>query len=190
MSAVWPRLFGRSTLAPRFSSSLTISRWFSVAAACSRVVVEVRPSRRVIGPNASASPPLRSHLTTFCSSPRCADWWTSSGSDAGELIAARGRSVPLARRSRVAPPASLQPLVRAAPPLGAAAQSRSGKPSRARSLQRGGGAFITGAMAMPCAKIRTPPPLAKKEFVYNIFANTALWSRHPCRRRVGSGKFA
>eukprot|EP00964_Phaeocystis_antarctica_P058830 scaffold34901_cov62-Phaeocystis_antarctica.AAC.2 len=96
-----------------------------------------RPSY-VVGRSASTSPPLRSHLTTFCSSPRCADRWISLGSGAGELIAARGRSVPLALRIRVAPPASVQPLVRAAPPLGAAAESRSGKPSRARSLQRGG----------------------------------------------------
>eukprot|EP00321_Phaeocystis_globosa_P008258 CAMPEP_0118821494 /NCGR_PEP_ID=MMETSP1162-20130426/8501_1 /TAXON_ID=33656 /ORGANISM="Phaeocystis Sp, Strain CCMP2710" /LENGTH=71 /DNA_ID=CAMNT_0006751957 /DNA_START=64 /DNA_END=279 /DNA_ORIENTATION=- len=42
------------------------------------------------------------------------------GSDAGELIAARGRSEPLAPRIRVAPPASVPPLVRAAPALGAA----------------------------------------------------------------------
>ena len=43
-----------------------------------------------------------------------------SGSDAGELIAARGGSEPLAPRIRVAPPASVPPLVRAAPALGAA----------------------------------------------------------------------
>ena len=88
--------------------------------------------------SASTSPPLRSHLTTFCSSPRCADRWISLGSGVEELIAARRRSSPLAPRIRVAPPASVQPLVRAAPPLGAAAESRSGKPSRARSLQGGG----------------------------------------------------
>ena len=61
--------------------------------------------------------------------------WISLGSDAGELIAARGRSVPLAPRIRVAPPASVPPLVRAAPPLGAAAESRSAKTSRGCSLQ-------------------------------------------------------
>eukprot|EP00964_Phaeocystis_antarctica_P162598 scaffold137136_cov136-Phaeocystis_antarctica.AAC.1 len=36
MSAVRPRLLGRSTLAPRFSSSLTISSWSPAAAACIR----------------------------------------------------------------------------------------------------------------------------------------------------------
>ena len=44
-----------------------------------------------------------------------ANRWISLGSDAGELIAARGRSEPLAPRVREAPPASVQSLVRAAP---------------------------------------------------------------------------
>eukprot|EP00964_Phaeocystis_antarctica_P045401 scaffold26128_cov71-Phaeocystis_antarctica.AAC.1 len=43
MSAVRPTLFCRSTVAPRFSSSLTISRWPLAAAVCSRVEVEGRP---------------------------------------------------------------------------------------------------------------------------------------------------
>ena len=76
-----------------------------------------------------------SHLTTFCSSPRCADRVMSLGSEAGELIAARGRSEPLAPRIRVVPPASVPPLVRAAPALGAPpAESRSAKPSNKPSL--------------------------------------------------------
>eukprot|EP00964_Phaeocystis_antarctica_P114414 scaffold78380_cov61-Phaeocystis_antarctica.AAC.5 len=37
MSAAWPRLVCKLTLAPRFSSSLTISRWPWAAAPCSRV---------------------------------------------------------------------------------------------------------------------------------------------------------
>eukprot|EP00964_Phaeocystis_antarctica_P058330 scaffold34597_cov60-Phaeocystis_antarctica.AAC.2 len=90
----------------------------------------------------SRSPGGRWPRRSAARSPICADRWISTGSDAGELIAARGRLVPLEGRIRVAPPASVQPLVRTAPALGAAAESRSGKPSRARSLQRGGGAFI------------------------------------------------
>ena len=90
-----PRLVCRSMLAPRFSSSLTIARWPQAAAACSRVEAEGRPSAHVVGQSASTSAPLRSHLTTFCSSPRSAAWWISSGRGAGELIAARGRSEPL-----------------------------------------------------------------------------------------------
>eukprot|EP00964_Phaeocystis_antarctica_P007907 scaffold4254_cov60-Phaeocystis_antarctica.AAC.3 len=69
-----PRLVCRSTLAPRFSSILTSSRWLQPAAACSRVSVETRPSRvGAEGKSASTGPPLRSHLTTFGSSPRSAD---------------------------------------------------------------------------------------------------------------------
>eukprot|EP00964_Phaeocystis_antarctica_P010843 scaffold5965_cov69-Phaeocystis_antarctica.AAC.2 len=84
MSAVTPRLVGKSTLAPRFSSSLTISSWPAVAAACSRATVAVRPSSIGTEMNASASPPFPSHLTTFCSSPSPADLSTSTGSeDAG-----------------------------------------------------------------------------------------------------------
>ena len=49
--------------------------------------------------------------------------------------------MPLASRIRCPPPASVQPLVRAAPPLAAAAESRGAKTSRG-SLQRRGGAFI------------------------------------------------
>eukprot|EP00964_Phaeocystis_antarctica_P008037 scaffold4323_cov57-Phaeocystis_antarctica.AAC.2 len=86
MSAVPPRLLGRSTLAPRFSSSLTISRWPLRAAACSRPKVVVRPSS-VVEQSASTGPPLPSHLTTFYSSPRPADSWISTGSEAGELTA-------------------------------------------------------------------------------------------------------
>ena len=91
-----------------------------------------------MGKNAPTCPPLRSHLTTFCSSPRSADRLISLGSDAGELIAARGRSEPLAPRIRVAPPASVPPLVRAAPALGAPpAESRSAKPSKAQPVTEG-----------------------------------------------------
>ena len=41
MSAVMPKLFCKSTLAPRISSSLAISGWPLSAAACSRVPVAV-----------------------------------------------------------------------------------------------------------------------------------------------------
>eukprot|EP00964_Phaeocystis_antarctica_P120503 scaffold84248_cov61-Phaeocystis_antarctica.AAC.3 len=73
MTGVPPRLLGKSMLAPNFSSSLTISRWPPAAAACSRVNWICPPS--VVGTEQSAStvPPLRSHLTTFCSSPCQAD---------------------------------------------------------------------------------------------------------------------
>eukprot|EP00964_Phaeocystis_antarctica_P140631 scaffold105500_cov60-Phaeocystis_antarctica.AAC.2 len=85
MSAVWPRLIGRSTLAPRFSSSLTISSWLPCVAACSRPAAEVRPSSPVVEQSASISPPLPNHLATFRSSPRCADRKVSRSSEAGEL---------------------------------------------------------------------------------------------------------
>eukprot|EP00964_Phaeocystis_antarctica_P046383 scaffold26790_cov58-Phaeocystis_antarctica.AAC.4 len=88
MSAVQPRLVGKSTLAPRFSSSLTISSWPFVAAACSRAAFEDWP-----GNSASTGPPLRTHLTTFCTSPRSADRWISMGRGAGEFIAAGCRWV-------------------------------------------------------------------------------------------------
>eukprot|EP00964_Phaeocystis_antarctica_P116798 scaffold80701_cov75-Phaeocystis_antarctica.AAC.1 len=65
MSAVRPRLLGKSTLAPRLSSSLTSSRWPLAAAACSRVKVDARPSFVGVEQSASTGPPLRSHLTTF-----------------------------------------------------------------------------------------------------------------------------
>eukprot|EP00964_Phaeocystis_antarctica_P022396 scaffold12431_cov58-Phaeocystis_antarctica.AAC.3 len=87
MSAVWPRLVCRSMLAPRFSSSLTISTWLPCVAACSRPAVEVRPSSAGVEQSASTSPPLRSHLATFCSSPSAADLKVSRGSEAGELTA-------------------------------------------------------------------------------------------------------
>eukprot|EP00964_Phaeocystis_antarctica_P140632 scaffold105500_cov60-Phaeocystis_antarctica.AAC.3 len=87
MSAVRPTLVGKSTLAPRFSSSLTISRWSLVAAECSRVAVVARPSAHVVGYSASIAPPLRSHLPTFCSLPRSADLRISRGSEAAELTA-------------------------------------------------------------------------------------------------------
>eukprot|EP00964_Phaeocystis_antarctica_P007906 scaffold4254_cov60-Phaeocystis_antarctica.AAC.2 len=87
MSAVTPRLVCKSTLAPRFSSSLTISRWSLDAAACSRVDVEGRPSQVVLEQRASTSPPLRSHLTTVCSLPCWAEEKISTGSEAGELTA-------------------------------------------------------------------------------------------------------
>eukprot|EP00964_Phaeocystis_antarctica_P019346 scaffold10687_cov53-Phaeocystis_antarctica.AAC.4 len=87
MSAVMPWMFRRSMLAPRFSSSLTISRWLLAAAACSRVAVEGWPPAVGEEQNALISPPLPSHLTTSGSSPRCADWWISRGSEAGELTA-------------------------------------------------------------------------------------------------------
>eukprot|EP00964_Phaeocystis_antarctica_P024459 scaffold13688_cov59-Phaeocystis_antarctica.AAC.4 len=87
MSAVTPRPLGRSTLAPRFSSSLAISRRPQPAAACSKPKAVARLSLVVVGQSASISPPLRSHLTTFCSSPRLANPNISSGSEAGELTA-------------------------------------------------------------------------------------------------------
>eukprot|EP00964_Phaeocystis_antarctica_P045402 scaffold26128_cov71-Phaeocystis_antarctica.AAC.2 len=71
MSAVRPHAFCRSTVAPRFSSSLTSSRWPLAAAACSRVLT------------ASTSPPLRSHSTTFRSSPCQAELTISTGSSRG-----------------------------------------------------------------------------------------------------------
>eukprot|EP00964_Phaeocystis_antarctica_P124838 scaffold88479_cov51-Phaeocystis_antarctica.AAC.1 len=88
MSAVRPKPFGKSTLAPCFSSSLTIPRWLLAAAACSRPNVEGRPPLLGAEQRALTSPPLhRSHLTTFCNSPRSADQRISSGSGAGELSA-------------------------------------------------------------------------------------------------------
>merc|ERR1712028_43734 len=114
---------------------------------CSRVPDVVWPPRVVVGLSASIAPPLRSHLTTFCSSPRSADRWISSGSGAGELIAARARPVPLAPRTRVAPPASVPPLVRAAPPLGAAAESRSARRrERRQPATRGVGHLFLAAL--------------------------------------------
>ena len=61
MSAVQPRLVCRLTLAPRISSSLTVSRWSSAAAACSRAKVVGRSSVVIPEHSASASPSLRSH---------------------------------------------------------------------------------------------------------------------------------
>eukprot|EP00964_Phaeocystis_antarctica_P022397 scaffold12431_cov58-Phaeocystis_antarctica.AAC.4 len=88
MSAVRPWQFGRSMLAPRFSSSLTISTWLLAAAVCSMVaVVGPSPSPPGAEQNASTGPSLRSHLTTFCSSPRSADRKISLGSGAGALSA-------------------------------------------------------------------------------------------------------
>eukprot|EP00964_Phaeocystis_antarctica_P109914 scaffold74319_cov72-Phaeocystis_antarctica.AAC.2 len=84
MSAVTPRPLGRSTLAPRFSSSLAISRWSQPAAACNKPKAGWPPIF-VAGQSASISPPLRSHLTTFCSSPRLANSNISSGREVGEL---------------------------------------------------------------------------------------------------------
>eukprot|EP00964_Phaeocystis_antarctica_P061930 scaffold37045_cov62-Phaeocystis_antarctica.AAC.3 len=86
MSAVRPSLPGKSTLAPRSSSSLAISSWPPVAAACSRATVGVRThdghrSSVETEMSASASPPFPSHLTTFCSSPRPADLSISMGSE-------------------------------------------------------------------------------------------------------------
>ena len=86
MSAVMPRLDGRLTLAPRFSSSLTISRWSLAAAMCSRVAVASRPSVVGAEPNASAGPPVPSHLTTLCNSPLSADTKIWTGSEAGGLV--------------------------------------------------------------------------------------------------------
>ena len=91
--------------------------------------------------NESVCPPLRSHLTTFCSSPRSAAIWISLGRGSGELIAARGRSEPLAQRIRLAPPASVPALVRAALPWAppAAAESRSANCSEWKpACNRGG----------------------------------------------------
>eukprot|EP00964_Phaeocystis_antarctica_P005035 scaffold2747_cov60-Phaeocystis_antarctica.AAC.2 len=85
MSAVRPKPFGKSTLAPRFSSSLTISGWSLDAAACSRPKAEARPSRVEAEQSASTGPPFRSHLTTICSSPFCADSTISTGSGSEEL---------------------------------------------------------------------------------------------------------
>ncbi len=86
--------------------------------------------KAVVLQSAPTSPPFRSHLTTFCSSPRCADRWISRGRGTGELTAARARPGSLAPRTRVAPPASVQPLMRAALALGAAAESCAAKTSR------------------------------------------------------------
>eukprot|EP00964_Phaeocystis_antarctica_P123802 scaffold87503_cov75-Phaeocystis_antarctica.AAC.2 len=72
MSAVRPRLLGRSTLAPRFSSSLAIARWPLAAAVCSRAMAVCRPSVRA-GRRALTGPPLRSHVITLCSSPLSAE---------------------------------------------------------------------------------------------------------------------
>eukprot|EP00964_Phaeocystis_antarctica_P132571 scaffold96688_cov69-Phaeocystis_antarctica.AAC.1 len=62
-----------STHAPRFSSSVTISRWPLAVAACRRAKAAAFPSSVETAPKASTDPPLRSHLITFCSSPRAAD---------------------------------------------------------------------------------------------------------------------
>eukprot|EP00964_Phaeocystis_antarctica_P094958 scaffold61555_cov68-Phaeocystis_antarctica.AAC.4 len=86
MSAVWFRLVGKSTLAPRFSSSLTISNWPLPVAACSRAAAVVRPSSVGIEWIASTVPPFN-HLTTFCSSPRWADSNIAVGRRAEELTA-------------------------------------------------------------------------------------------------------
>eukprot|EP00964_Phaeocystis_antarctica_P077654 scaffold48221_cov51-Phaeocystis_antarctica.AAC.8 len=113
MSAVQPRTLCRSTLAPRFSSTLTSSRWSLAAAACSRVSVEVLPPSVVAERSASIGPPLRSHLTTFCSSPRCANRWISKGRarGVGELIAAGhvGRPDLRASSRSCAPPLTWAP---------------------------------------------------------------------------------
>eukprot|EP00964_Phaeocystis_antarctica_P113155 scaffold77238_cov60-Phaeocystis_antarctica.AAC.1 len=100
-SAVVPRLVWKSTLAPCFSSTLTISRWPLAAAACSRAAVGPRSPTSVGKEPTASAPPLRSHLTTRCSSPRCADRMISMGRAAGDLIAARGRAGEIwARRVR------------------------------------------------------------------------------------------
>ena len=57
------------------------------AAMCSRVAVDCSPPCVGSEQSASTSPPLRSHLTTFCSWPRLADSSVSTGSEAGELSA-------------------------------------------------------------------------------------------------------
>ena len=97
MSAVWPRLVGKSTLAPRFTSILTISRWPMAAAEYSRVAATAWPSSVVAEQSASTEPPLPSHLATFCSSPCLgrladldlspADSQISLGSEVEELTA-------------------------------------------------------------------------------------------------------
>ena len=93
MSAVVPRPLGRSTLAPRFSSSLTISSLPYAAAACSRPKAVGSPDSAEVMQSASTSPPLRTHLTTFCSSPRSADLRISRDSEAAFHGLARVRWV-------------------------------------------------------------------------------------------------
>ena len=44
-----------------------------------------RPSAVVVGQTTSTTPPLRSHLITFCSSPCAADWKITRGSETGVL---------------------------------------------------------------------------------------------------------
>ena len=89
------------------------------------------------------------------------------GSGAGELIAARARPVPLAPRTRVHPPASVRPLVRAAPPLGAAAESRSAKTSRgSQPATRGVGHLIPDAHAHARPPKPYSEPLPKRRQIY------------------------
>eukprot|EP00964_Phaeocystis_antarctica_P096248 scaffold62591_cov58-Phaeocystis_antarctica.AAC.4 len=56
-----------------------------LAAACSRAKVETRLSRVLPEQSASTGPPSRSHLTTFCSSPRSAETKILAGSETREL---------------------------------------------------------------------------------------------------------
>ena len=118
MSAVQPRLVCRLTLAPRISSSLTVSRWSSAAAACSRAKVVGRSSVVIPEHSASASPSLRSHyldhLLQLASLRRPVDLDGKRGGRAHRGLGV-DRSVSLARRIRVGPPASVQPPC--APPL-------------------------------------------------------------------------
>eukprot|EP00964_Phaeocystis_antarctica_P086378 scaffold54683_cov56-Phaeocystis_antarctica.AAC.4 len=87
MSAVKPVLLGRSTLTPRSSSSLTISRWPPATAACSRAL------RPLTGQSASTRPPSRcSHFTTGCSSPRSAEVKISKGRSSPGLSAGSSAS--------------------------------------------------------------------------------------------------
>eukprot|EP00964_Phaeocystis_antarctica_P140930 scaffold105855_cov80-Phaeocystis_antarctica.AAC.2 len=68
-----PRLVRRSMFAPCVSSSLIISTLPLVAAACSRVMAEARPSAVGEEQSESTSPALRSHLTKPCRSSFIAD---------------------------------------------------------------------------------------------------------------------
>ena len=122
-SAVRPRLLGRSMLAPRFSSSLTICRWLLAAAACSRVEVVGRPSSvrsaDRVGLSSLAQPldhllqlaPLRRPVDLFgkwggrahrCSASLGAAGEAESGGPTCEPAAARARRPSLGRRRPVA----------------------------------------------------------------------------------------
>ena len=71
--------------APLQHSSLTIASWSLDAAACSRAKAKGLPTAAVAEQCASTSPPVRSHLTTFVSSPSAADSKISRCSKAGVL---------------------------------------------------------------------------------------------------------